>query len=406
MIRNNVLEYIDDIEDIQESSEVAVIEAMIESFDKSFMIMENYTGESMEDFNIFQESKKEKGILDTVKEKSKKDDNKFITILAFIPRLVMAIVDSIKRKLKDSDIAKKLENAGNKLNNISDQIEKEARVKELNKIFAEQGEECYLDEKTGKIKFKRTREGLFTRLALVSGLIFSTHNLFKRIKDKFDINKPSEIESFISDCDKIIHGDHTVSKIDIFTGGIDALGSIMRDISSVTGEISLLGEGIKTMTNDIIKKDMIKDIPNEKKQKVMKSINDLSGRITKISGMITGAVGSLGIITKIGGLIEDISDDVKSENELVKECMRDISVSKDDELKAKVDGLRSKNPKANGESDSAYEKRINNLRIDLIDRWWSAHPEKQQEIREEGAATYKDWLKKRKADAKQRKRGS
>lgn len=406
MIRNNVLEYIDDIEEVQESSEVAVIEAMIESFDKSFMIMENYTGESIEDFNIFQESKKETGILDTVKKKSKKDDNKLITILAFIPRLVMAIVDSIKRKLKDSDIAEKLKNAGNKLNNIPDKKEKESRVKELNKIFAEQGEECYLDEKTGKIKFKRTREGLFTRLALVSGLIFSTHNLFKRIREKFNVNNTTEIQSFISDCDKIIHGDHTVSKIDIFTGGIDALGSIMKDITSVTAEISLLGEGIKTMTNDIIKKDMIKDIPNEKKQEVVKSINELSGRISKISGMITGAVGSLGIITQIGGLIEDISNDVRNENELVKECMRDISVSKDAELKAKVDGLRSKNPKANGESDSAYEERINNLRIDIIDKWWDAHPEKQQEIREEGAATYKDWLKKKRADSKKKKRGS
>ena len=404
MERNTILEYIDDIDESQRSSEVSVIEAMIESFDKSFLIMENYSGDDNA-FEIFQESKKE-GILDKVKKESKNDDNKFITILKFIPRLVIAIVKAIKQKLKDSKLGDKLKKLGDKLNKGSDIAEKRMRVKELNKIFAEQGEECYLDEKSGKIKFKRSVGGILSRVALVSGLVVSTYNLFSRIKAKFDVNNPTEIKSFISDCDKIIHGDHTVSKLDIFSGGIHALGEIVDDITSVTGEIALLGEGIKLLTDDVIKKDLIKDMPNEKKQEVMKSINDLSGRIAKISGMITGAVKALDVITDWSGIIDDISNHLKTEDELMRECLRENVVESDDTLKSEVNKLRSENPKANGESDTAYEERINTLRIKLIDGWWNKHPEKQQEIREKAMDTYKDWLKKKKVDSKKKKSDS
>lgn len=366
--------------------------------------MENYSGDDNA-FEIFQESKKE-GILDKVKKEAKNDDNKFITILKFIPRLVIAIVNTIKQKLKDSKLGDKLEKLGDKLNEGSDIEEKKRRVKELNKIFAKQGEECYLDEKSGKIKFKRSVGGILTRVVLVSGLVVSTHNLFSRIKAKFDVNNPTEIKSFISDCDKIIHGDHTVSKFDIFGGGIHALGEIVGDITSVTGEIALLSEGIKLLTDDVIKKDMIKDMPSEKKQEVMESINDLSGRIAKISGMITGAVKALDVITDWSGIIDDISKHLKTEDELMRECLRENVVESDDTLKSEVNKLRSENPKANGESDSAYEERINTLRIKLIDGWWNKHPEKQQEIREKAMETYKDWLKKKKADSKKKKSDS
>ena len=53
-----------------------VIEALTESIDKSFVIMENYENDDLSSFSIFQEGK----ILDTVKKESKKDSNKLITI--------------------------------------------------------------------------------------------------------------------------------------------------------------------------------------------------------------------------------------------------------------------------------------------------------------------------------------
>ena len=77
---DNIIDSIDIINATTISSEMNVIEALTESIDKSFVIMENYENDDLSSFSIFQEGK----ILDTVKKESKKDSNKLITILKYI----------------------------------------------------------------------------------------------------------------------------------------------------------------------------------------------------------------------------------------------------------------------------------------------------------------------------------
>ena len=60
---DNIIDSIDIINATTISSEMNVIEALTESIDKSFVIMENYENDDLSSFSIFQEGK----ILDTVK---------------------------------------------------------------------------------------------------------------------------------------------------------------------------------------------------------------------------------------------------------------------------------------------------------------------------------------------------
>ena len=60
---DNIIDSIDIINATTISSEMNVIEALTESIDKSFVIMENYENDDLSSFSIFQEGK----ILDKVK---------------------------------------------------------------------------------------------------------------------------------------------------------------------------------------------------------------------------------------------------------------------------------------------------------------------------------------------------
>lgn len=338
MINDQILNEIDNIDITRSNAEVGVIESMISIIDKSLTISENCENDDISSFSIFQEG----SILDDVKKKSKKDDNKLITVIKFIPRLIIAIIDSIKKSMKDNKKnSEKAKNGSKKLNSLSKK-EKEEKVKELNKKF--NGDvECYVDEKSGKIKFKNTGSRLLKRIGMDMALIYNTYKLVKRIKGHMDVLNPSDVRNFIDDCDKVIHGDKSVSKLDLFDGGLDSIGEILGDLFTLSGEITLVLGQISERTDNIIKKDMIKDVPNEKKQETLQSLNQLASRLTKINALITGALGSVKVLTKWGNFISDIGHDFKKDTDLRNEALEEV---------------KKENPRNNNESFDDYINRI------------------------------------------------
>lgn len=338
MIKDQILNEIDNIDITRSNAEVGVIESMISIIDKSLTISENCENDDISSFSIFQEG----SILDDVKKKSKKDDNKLITVIKFIPRLIIAIIDSIKKSMKDNKKnSEKAKNGSKKLNSLSKK-EKEEKVKELNKKF--NGDvECYVDEKSGKIKFKNTGSRLLKRIGMDMALIYNTYKLVKRIKGHMDVLNPSDVRNFIDDCDKVIHGDKSVSKLDLFDGGLDSIGEILGDLFTLSGEITLVLGQISERTDNIIKKDMIKDVPNEKKQETLQSLNQLASRLTKINALITGALGSVKVLTKWGDFISDIGHDFKKDTDLRNEALEEV---------------KKENPRNNNESFDDYINRI------------------------------------------------
>ena len=342
MFNEEILSAIDNIETTSSESEVCVIESIVNAYGKSFMIMENYENDDLSSFSIFQEGK----ILDTVKKESKKDDNKFITILMFIPRLIRAFISSIKPPKDAKETANKLKDFSKKFDKLSTS-EKERKVKELNEQFAGKFE-CYLDEKSGKIKFKRNKAEIINKLGLHLTLVFSTYNLYKRIGSELDVLNPSSIRSFIDDCDKVIHGDKSISKVDLFEGGIDAFGDALSDFFAMSGEITVIGAEISTKLSDIVKNDMIKDVPNEKKQELIKNMNDLVSRITNINAMISASVGSFKMLKNAGSMLVDFFRGRENKRKELEDIARYVI---------------EHNPKRDDESETEYKTRF----MELVD---------------------------------------
>ena len=65
MYNNDVLLAIDEIHDVISESDIHVLDALLNSYDKATTIFENYQGSDLSSFSVFQEG----GILDDVKKK-------------------------------------------------------------------------------------------------------------------------------------------------------------------------------------------------------------------------------------------------------------------------------------------------------------------------------------------------
>ena len=93
-IASNVLEAIDNIEVVTQESDLDVCLSIYGQLIKQSVILEEYRGDEIEGFSIFQEGE----ILDQVKEKGK-NDSAIMRVIKFLPRLIMAFVDAIKNKI-------------------------------------------------------------------------------------------------------------------------------------------------------------------------------------------------------------------------------------------------------------------------------------------------------------------
>ena len=344
MIRDEVLKSIDSIDESCIDSEMAVMEAMIADFEKYSMIMESYDGDVDQYDSIFQEGK----VLDKVKKEGKKDDNKLVTVLMFIPRLIKALIDVLKKKFKDAEIGDKIKEAGKKLNKAKD---KEAKVKEINDEFDGKAE-CYIDEKTGKIKFKKDAKSVIATASYLMVLTNSTLNLYHRIEKEFDYENPSKIRSFIDDIDKLIHGNKDVTASDIFEGGFEALGDALKHITSLTGELTLISGGVEKMAEKLRMRDMAKDKENPKIQEALKNTTELTGKMTRLNAIITGAVGSVSVFVDFAKNIFNLGGAVK---ETAKQSEEDTLEAVDTYI---TNEIRKNNPQKNGESDEDYLQRL------------------------------------------------
>lgn len=91
---DEILSSIDEVETLTMESSVDVIGSMIDSYDKLFTIQENYTGDDIDDVlaSFYQEGQ----IMDEVKAKGA-NDGTIKKILMFLPRLLQAIWNAIKK---------------------------------------------------------------------------------------------------------------------------------------------------------------------------------------------------------------------------------------------------------------------------------------------------------------------
>ena len=111
-IMNDLLMYIDQIDQSVNDSEIAVLESMIESYDKSIMILESYEGEDFSVFDVFQEGEKWDKFKEDTKAPvfGKKGESVAKRIIMVLPRLIQKLIALIKRLfVKNKNVEQKME---------------------------------------------------------------------------------------------------------------------------------------------------------------------------------------------------------------------------------------------------------------------------------------------------------
>lgn len=99
IVRDDIMQSLENIENITIESEMNVIQAMADSYQKSLVILENYNGDDVDSFSIFQEAAAQESDGESTfrkTDKNGKKENIIISILKFIPRLCMLIIRKMK----------------------------------------------------------------------------------------------------------------------------------------------------------------------------------------------------------------------------------------------------------------------------------------------------------------------
>lgn len=108
---DEILKSIDAIDDVTLESTMSIVDSMFKAYEKSSIILENYEGDDLSSFSIFQEGE----IMDDFK-KQGEGQSTFMKILSALPRLVIAVVRKLIGCFKkhDPDALNK------KINDLSD----------------------------------------------------------------------------------------------------------------------------------------------------------------------------------------------------------------------------------------------------------------------------------------------
>lgn len=180
-----VLAAIDEVADITLESSIDVYASLLNEYEKTAVILEEYNGNNIEGYTFFQEG----AIGDEVK-KMGEGQNAFVRILTLIPRLIVAIFRVVKSKLskaveKGSKESKKL---GKSISNMTDDVK--------SKLFS---------KKTDKNTKKKIVGGVVLGLGVVGTTVGAVSVAKKAqkapdiVKKKIDENKKQDDQSSSSD---------------------------------------------------------------------------------------------------------------------------------------------------------------------------------------------------------------
>ena len=164
---DEIFSSIDEMDSITMESSLEVMNSILDSYDKALTIMENYEGDDIDAFSmIYQEGE----IMDEVRAKSK-DSNMFVNIIAFIPRLLIAIFHAIQKAWNGGKSTKDAATAAEKFKSWASNA----------KDFLSKVIDLEVDER-GKI-IGATVAGI--SVTAVTGFILAKKGIFKKISNSF-----------------------------------------------------------------------------------------------------------------------------------------------------------------------------------------------------------------------------
>ena len=346
MFENEILSAIDNVNEAIDDSSFHVLESMVSLYSKEIDFMDFCSDDYKT--NIVMEGE----VMDEVKQKGKKDSNKLITFLLFIPRVIMATCKALAKAFNNSSLGKKIKKIGDDMNKAATASEKKARVEEFNKA-AEGSMKAYYDEKSGKIKFKKGVGDLLGTVAWIADSGDTIYTLFSNIKDEFDVANPSNIRNFVDECDRIIRGRSTASKAELYDMGFDALGDAIDHISKSTKLIENVGEAAASKVSKKIAELKLND-ENPEDHKLLMSAKELSNKIATICGGLTAVTSVLKVFDRYSKYGSRIMHYYQDRSDSAQAALDDVK----DEIFETSPELRQQYPQNEGETEEAYKKRI------------------------------------------------
>lgn len=366
MITKQILQSIDNINEAIDNSSYAVLESMCTLIEKEYIFEEFCSPDFIQEGEM----------LDNVKKKGKKDSNRLITILMFLPRLLAEIGKSIKKFFSDADLGDKIKDAGEKLAKGADIAEKKARVAIVNK--ENDGKfELYVDDK-GEIKVKKDSKVVLGTLAWLAGTTDIMIQLFKGISDQKNLADPSKIRNFVDECEKVIHMKSDKKFSEIADMGLDALGDMVGLVTKGTASIAALCAGAKTACE--VRLSKIKASGEDPDGSIVSGLSSLLSKLTVINAAIAGVGATISTIKHIGEYITPAIAAGEQEVEDTKEASKRANID--------IDEIKKNNPKKDDESDEEYNERLTKI----------ATKEKIGKINEEKKNVKKERSEKEKAE--------
>lgn len=298
-----------------------ILESVLNEIDEStddseFYVIESYIDMLNKDMMFVTESAKKKkdddmSIGDRMKEYSKNDSNKFVTAIAFIPRLIAALAKTITTKFAKTGIGKAFGSINDYVKDAKDAKEKRQRVKDLNEKLKPHGFEFYYDEVKDKIRLKKSGARFLMLLSWLSAMTLTTYNLIKKIKKSIENKDDNALVRLKDDLRRLAHraeNEEKVTKTELLDDSIDSIDIMIKSIKNVGAELTTLGAGITGAASYASKRALAKDDPEEAEKAALfdKHVSETAGYITKVIGIITATIGSLSVITDWGELIKDI----------------------------------------------------------------------------------------------------
>lgn len=233
---NELLQQIDQIDQSVNDAEINVLESLIQSYDKALMILENYEGEDIYGFDIFQEGEK----WDKFKEDSKapvlgnKGESLIKRIAMIIPRLIQKLIAMIQKLFR-------------KNKNFNQQMEKD--VKDLERAVSS-------DNKVDTTKNTGNSDDVKKINDLSEVTIFIANDKLFAYNDSVEGGFYAKFRRFKLD-DAIIKGEYTPKSIE------DAIRKAKLQTSNMEGEMRELsinvGDEIQTSPGKWERADRVGD---------------------------------------------------------------------------------------------------------------------------------------------------
>lgn len=287
-VRTEILSSVNEIDEIVIESMIDVYSSISVEYDKMCVISEQYNGDDISAFGIIQEG----DIWDQATGKYS-NDNAFMKIIKFIPRLLIAIMDSIVKTFK-KDYKTTIEKNGDTTIDVINNANSDELTRLVTTTQQSTNGMMSFNKEKKTFTLGKKLSSAWNRIKLLSGIAASLGRLRQEIKSP---NTP--YKKFADELKNIFKGNKEMDEVTISVGA-EALKSALMDSTLSCGTIHAACKELSR----ILENKCIKDSNQGKDTQKAQEIKELIDQI----GEVSKTVGRVSLLGRIGNaLFSDIA---------------------------------------------------------------------------------------------------